>query len=95
MFFSIQEQFKIIKPKAVLKELPADSTDVFTQNMHELYMRRPTDTDFDQMSLVRFATSYCLLKKNERIVAKSKLQRHCLVGKPKQLIREKRSQSSF
>ena len=93
--FSVQEQFKIIKPKAALKELPADSTDVFAQNMHELYMRRPTDTDFEQMSLVRFATSYCLLKKNEKIVAKSKLQRHCLTGKPKQWIREKRIQSCF
>ena len=93
--FPLEEQFKIVKPKAALKELPADSTDVFAQNIHDLYMRRPKNKQFDQMSLVKFATTYVLLRKNEKIVAKSKLQRHCLIGEPKQWIREKRTQSCF
>lgn len=55
-----KEQFKLIKPKAALKELPCDSTEIYAQGLHEIYMRRPQLELFDSMSLDIFATRFGL-----------------------------------
>ena len=91
-----QEQFQVLKPKLVLKDLDPDSTDIYSQGLQDVYMRRPQSEIFANMSLVKFATSYCLLRKHEKVATTQKsCRRYQLEGQPVQWIREKLVQACF
>ena len=90
------KRFRILKPKAALEKLPADSTEIFAQNIHEIYSRRPSTDDFNNMSLAHFATNYVKLTSGEKTyTAQSKLCRYLLQGTPKQYIRERQKPACF
>ena len=76
------KRFKILKPKIALQGLPTDSTDIYTQSIHDVYSKRPQVDHFNNMCLAHFATHYVKLKANEKIETKSSLQRYRLLGKP-------------
>ena len=90
------KQYKILKPKKQLEQLPGDSTAIFAQSMHDIYQSRPIDPNFELMCLAHFATHYVLLKSSEKVhVQRSKLKRYKLLSQPSQYIREKQKPSCF
>ena len=56
------KRYKILKPKIALKGMPVDSTDIYTQSIHDIYSIRPQLEHFNSMCLAHFATYYIKLQ---------------------------------
>lgn len=93
---SEQKQYKVLKPKKEVEALPPDSTDVYADGLHRKYMRRLDDELFNNMSLVKHATTFKFFGKNQySTVSKSRLETYCLTGSPEMYIRERTKAACF